>query len=87
MLLKNISNIFDKSRSYFDGDFVLVKNAVIIEQELEAWSLSFSTALRLSADAAANDNVLLDRVLQNISLTHLIKLKLYSLGIAIMIQA
>ena len=70
-----------------DGDFVLVKNAVIIEQELEAWSLSFSTALRLSAGAAANDNVLLDRVLQNISLTRRIELKLYSLGIAIMIQA
>jgi len=72
MLLKNISNIFDKSRSYFDGDFVLVKNAVIIEQALEAWNLTVAdthTFFVHGSSAAANDNMPLDGVLQNISLT------------------
>jgi len=55
-----------------DGDFVLVKNAVIIEQELEAWNLTVAdthTFFVHGADAAANDNMPLDGVLQNISLT------------------
>jgi len=55
-----------------DGDFVLVKNAVIIEQALEAWNLTVAdthTFFVHGSSAAANDNMPLDGVLQNISLT------------------